>query len=475
MDFVNILQSSLRSALGPDAAAYALLAIGLNMQFGHAGLANLGQVGFMLIGAYGVGVTVATLGWSMWLGIFIGLGLCAVFALLMGLPTLKLRADYFAITTIAAAEILRFVTRSTSAVDVTGGPYGLQDLSDPFLRLNPWDWDDSRTGIGLFLQNVAGPWAVPLVLGLTVVAVAAVAVYLWARHGRLHLAGALVALAVVALAVLPQALADNWELSFLLVAAALLGLGIYLVVLHALGYRQTAPSASRVSMGMTENADRPEIRFAPVGAVVAGVAGWIATVLAMGHITVNEEHFNRFTYVRTQFWAMVVAWTLALLATVMIARLMSSPWGRVIRSVREDEDVASSVGKNVFGYKLQALVIGGVIGGTAGVMSTLANSTVNAVSFVPLITFFAYVALIVGGVGSRVGPLVGAVIYWLVFRGTRSTLAEMDSQGWLPDFLGGADAREALAAVLMGIVLVVIVAFRPQGIFGKREDMVFGG
>ena len=117
---------------------------------------------------------------------------------------------------------------------------------------------------------------------------------------------------------------------------------------------------------------------------------------------------------------------------------------------------------------------GGIIGGLAGVMTTLANSSVNAVSFVPLVTFFAYVALIVGGVGSRIGPVVGAIIFWFVFRGTRSTQAQMDANGWLPDFLGGADAREAMAAVLMGIVLVVIVAFRPQGLFGKREDMVFG-
>lgn len=330
MDPVSLLQGALRSALGPDAAAYALLAIGLNMQFGHAGLANFGQVGFMMLAAYGIGVSVATWGWSLWVGVAVGLGLCVAFALMLGLPTLKLRADYFAITTIAAAEILRLMIGSTSSVDLTGGPYGLQDVSGQFLRLNPFS---------------AG-----------------------ARYG-----------------------------------------------------------------------------------------------------------WGQFSYVSTQLWTMVVAWSLVALAVIFVARLMSSPWGRVIRSIREDEDVALSVGKNVFAYKLQALVIGGVIGGLAGVTNTLGNSTVNDIAFVPLVTFFAYACLIMGGVGSRVGPVVGAMLFWFVLRMAQTTLSQFNNQGWLPDWLGGAGARGALAFVLMGLLLVAVTAFRPQGILGKREDMVFGG
>lgn len=325
-----MFQGALRSAFGPEAAAYALLAIGLNVQFGHAGLANFGQVGFMMLAAYGIGVSVATWGWSLWVGIAVGLGVCVVFALLLGVPTLKLRADYFAITTIAAAEILRLMIRSTSAVDLTGGPYGLQDVSGQFLRLNPFS---------------------------------------------------------------------------------------------------------------------PGARY-----------GW-----------------GQFSYVSTQLWTMVVAWSVVALAVMFVARLMSSPWGRVVRSIREDEDVASSVGKNVFGYKLQVLVIGGVIGGLAGVMTTLGNSTVNDVAFVPLVTFFAYACLIMGGVGSRIGPVVGAILFWFLFRTAQTTLSQFQAQGWLPEWLGGVGTRGALASVLMGLLLVVVTAFRPQGMFGKREDMVFGG
>lgn len=408
MDFVAIFQSALRSALGPDAAAYALLAIGVNMQFGHAGLMNFGQVGFMLLGAYAVGAAVATFGWSMWVGIAWAIVLCVLFAVMLGIPTLRLRADYFAITTIAAAQILRLMAGSTSAIDLTGGPFGLQETSNEFLRLNPWRPDDSRAGLGALLQNLAGPWAIEASLLLAGVALAGVAVVAASRTRR----------------------------------------------------SRDDPASGRLSWA---------------AGVIASVAAGVAALLALGQMTVNEGTFDRLTFIPTQYWTMAVAWTVVALASGFVALLMSSPWGRVIRSIREDEDVASSIGKNVFRYKLQALVIGGVIGGFAGIMGTLGNSSVSSAEFVPLVTFFAYTCLILGGVGSRVGPVVGAMAFWFLYRATQSLLSELRSLGWLPDFLGGTDARAALAAVMMGVLLMLLTAFRPQGMFGKREDMVFGG
>lgn len=327
MDLIGSLETAFRSALGPSAVAYAFLAIGLNVQFGHAGLANFGQVGFMLLASYGMGVAVVTWGWPLWLGILLGLLLCVLFALLLGLPTLRLRADYFAITTIAAAEILRYAARSTSATDLTGGPFGRQGISGDFLDLNPF--------------------------------------------------------------------------------------------------------------------------------------------------SVGDYGFGQFTFRATQLWTMVVGWPLVLLATGMVVLLIASPWGRVLHSVREDEDVASSLGKPVFGYKLQALVIGGVIGGLGGVMLTLANSSVNANSFHPLVTFYAYAALIIGGVGSRMGPIVGAMVFWFIFTFSQSILAGFEQEGWIPGFLEGSQAQGALAAALIGLLIVLVTVFRPQGLLGSRKDMVF--
>ena len=121
MDVLTILSDASRAAIGPEAAIYALAAIGLNMHFGYAGLLNFGQVGFMLVGAYGVAVAVTTFSAPLWAGVLIGIALAIALALLLGIPTLRLRADYLAITTIAAGEILRYVYRSNFASPVTGG------------------------------------------------------------------------------------------------------------------------------------------------------------------------------------------------------------------------------------------------------------------------------------------------------------------------------------------------------------------
>ena len=130
----------------------------MNVQYGYAGLLNFGQVGFMMLGAYGMAVSVATWGWSMWLGIPFGLLLCVGFALALGgSPTLRLRADYFAITTIAAAEVIRILIRSSHATDLTGGPFGLSGIAGSFREdLNPIP--DGRYGIGTLEFSAEQVW-----------------------------------------------------------------------------------------------------------------------------------------------------------------------------------------------------------------------------------------------------------------------------------------------------------------------------
>lgn len=328
MDFVAIFQNGLRAGVGPIAAAYALAAVGLNMHYGYTGLRNFGHVGFMLVGAYGVGVSVATYGWSMWVGVAVGVIASVVLALMLGLPTLRLRTDYFAIATIAAAEILRLVARSTSATDVTGGPFGLQGVATDFADLNPIS--TGRYGVG------------------------------------------------------------------------------------------------------------------------------------------------RLTFSSGQLWAMLVTWVLVILATLVVMRLMHSPWGRVIRSIREDEDVANSLGKNVYAYKLQSLVLGGVLAGLAGVMLALGANTVNANTFAPQVTFFLYAALILGGAATRVGPVVGAMLFWFILAGGQTALAEAADNDLLPGVLADSTAQGALAFAVVGVGLIVLMTFRPEGIFGDREEMELG-
>ena len=119
-EILDALQIALKAALGFQAIFFALLAIGINVQFGYTGLLNFGQIAFAMLGGFGIAVSVTQWGLPFWVGVVVGLAASVVLALLLGLPTLRLRADYLAIATIAAAEGLRLLFRSVSATPVTG-------------------------------------------------------------------------------------------------------------------------------------------------------------------------------------------------------------------------------------------------------------------------------------------------------------------------------------------------------------------
>ena len=109
MDLFDVLRAGLSSAFGPYAIMLALAAIGLNVHFGYTGLLNFGQAGFMAVAGYGMAVSVTVMGLPFGVGLVVALIAPIVLALLLGAPTLRLRADYLAIATIAAAEILRLM------------------------------------------------------------------------------------------------------------------------------------------------------------------------------------------------------------------------------------------------------------------------------------------------------------------------------------------------------------------------------
>jgi neutral amino acid transport system permease protein len=137
MDFGSILTLTVGELVGPYTAAYVLCALGLAMHFGFTGLLNFGQAAFAAIGAYGYSIGVLTLGMDWWAAALFGI-LCSVaFALILGIPTLRLRADYLAIVTIAAAQAFYFAVTSSEYVDVTGGSSGLSAFADSFYALNP--------------------------------------------------------------------------------------------------------------------------------------------------------------------------------------------------------------------------------------------------------------------------------------------------------------------------------------------------
>jgi neutral amino acid transport system permease protein len=326
MDWGSVLIDGILATIGPITAAYAISAIGLNLQFGYAGLLNFGHVAFMLVGAYGTAITV-DLGGPLWLGVIVGILTAALLGLLLGLPTLRLRADYLAITTIAAAEVIRLLVRSSWAQPLTNGVFGIQGFADSFFSLNPFP------------------------------------------------------------------------------PAQLYGIGSF---------------------------------------VVTG----------------------------RKLWVMLVGWALVALLTLLVRRLIKSPWGRVLRAIREDEDATISLGKNVFAYKLQALMIGGAIAGIAGILLAVEQQNVTPDAYLPKITFILYVIVILGGAGTILGPVVGAVVFQFLFFTIDALMVNTQANiSWVGDVLTPAAAGQ-VKLVLVGIGMMLLMIFRPQGILGNKEEVL---
>lgn len=160
---------------------------------------------------------------------------------------------------------------------------------------------------------------------------------------------------------------------------------------------------------------------------------------------------------------LLVIWlTLGALA-IGLTLLVRSPWGRVLRAIREDEDAARALGKNAFSYKMQSLGISAGIAAIAGWFLVFQAESVNQQSFEPLVTFLAYAVLVLGGLASFGGVLAGTIIFWFLLEGLR----EIDL---------GLDGNQiaSLRFIVAGLVLILLMAFRPQGVFGKKEEMVLG-
>lgn len=163
------------------------------------------------------------------------------------------------------------------------------------------------------------------------------------------------------------------------------------------------------------------------------------------------------------FPLLLVAWAAVFIVTLGLRFVQSSPWGRVLRAVREDEDAARALGKNAVAYKLQSLCISAAIAAIAGWILALNLATIHPIDFEPLVTFFAYGVLVLGGLASYWGVLVGSVIFWTLLEATRFI-----------DVFDDQSDQTALRLALVGLVLILLMAFRPQGMFGNREEMVLG-
>jgi branched-chain amino acid transport system permease protein len=151
---------------------------------------------------------------------------------------------------------------------------------------------------------------------------------------------------------------------------------------------------------------------------------------------------------------------------LLLQRVSWSPWGRVSRAIREDEAATSAFGKNVFAFKVQAFVLGACVMGIGGALFTASVSTIDFGLFHPMsYTFLVWVMLMAGGSGNHKGAVFGAFAIWAIWMGTT----------FLSDALVPFQFKTQVFYVrylLVGVLLLGILLFRPQGILPEEKGSV---
>lgn len=151
----------------------------------------------------------------------------------------------------------------------------------------------------------------------------------------------------------------------------------------------------------------------------------------------------------------------------VLQRALQSPWGRVLKAIREDEDAAVSLGKDVRWFRLQAFVIGCMFMGLAGALYVAFIGFVSAADFLPIITFQIWTMLIIGGSGNNRGAVLGAVVVWAIWTFSGWGLSSFLPPEW--------QARGAASQViLIGLLLVLSLLFRPRGLIGEETAVSRG-
>src|SRR5262245_22454430 len=287
-------------AIGVTAGIYALMALGMNVIWGMAGLINLGLVGFFAVGAYVSGLLTLRLGLPIVVGVLAGTLAAALFGVLVALITVRLRGDYLAIVTLGFAETLRIVM--SNELWIANGTDGLSGIPGPF-----------RGALGPHLFNL-------LYLGIVVAAV---------------------------------------------------------VVLFFL-----------------------------------------------------------------------------------VDRLANAPFGRVLRAIRDDEQIAQVAGKNVVLFKAKAFGFGTAALGLAGALYGHFTSYIAPDLFAPLLTLYVKLSLLTGGLGNSKGAVLGAVLVVFFLESTRFLVP------LIPNL--SAVQGAALRELLISVALLVILRFYAKGLLPER-------
>ncbi|MBB6408823.1 branched-chain amino acid transport system permease protein [Mesorhizobium sangaii] len=158
---------------------------------------------------------------------------------------------------------------------------------------------------------------------------------------------------------------------------------------------------------------------------------------------------------------LAVVSAVTLVAYLALEHLSRSPWGRVLKALREDERAAISLGKSARFFRVQAFAVGGAIMALAGALQAHFTGFIAPDNYLPILTFQVWVMLIVGGSGSNLGAVIGSILVWAIWAGSGTLTSVL--------FPPEQQARAAaLQIAAIGVMLCVILLIRPNGLFGDR-------
>lgn len=171
---------------------------------------------------------------------------------------------------------------------------------------------------------------------------------------------------------------------------------------------------------------------------------------------VQPQHYN--------YIYLIIVVLIIVMIYLLIERAIRSPWGRVLRAIREDEVSASMSGKDIFNFKMQSLVFGAMVMGIGGALYAHYTKAISPSVFTPLYgTFIIWVMLMAGGSGNNKGAILGAYVIWGIWIGTT----------FLTDFLPPTFKARApyIRFLIIGILLEFILLYRPEGLLGEEKKV----
>ncbi|GAB3314146.1 branched-chain amino acid ABC transporter permease [Haloplanus rallus] len=160
----------------------------------------------------------------------------------------------------------------------------------------------------------------------------------------------------------------------------------------------------------------------------------------------------------------VLVWAIVAVCYLLFERLSSSPFGRVLHAIRENDDVPLALGKNTYVFKLKSFGIGAAIAGLAGGLWAHYVYAISSIMFLPSITFLIWAAVIIGGAGSYGGAILGASVIVGLRQITR----------FIPGDVPFGDQLSYIRLMVVGVVLILVLYYRPEGLLGDAERLQAG-